>query len=616
MNYKNAPEFITFRIAVILIFFIPPFLTASEPDVIYTIRKEVIRIIDYDSGYISEVTYVGKNKQDIPIKIHYNCFDSIFDIQLFKDSGKYKFKKEKNLEIMISHELPDQFYMDIKSKFFILDEPSRFTFTYKKHCSELITMSILPFIEEFPIDTFFYQIYLPNEMNLIFDTQNISENMDLKIDSTKNGTDKIYTFVVSGQAQLNDFSCDLETPLRVLPKFPMVRLLVTPNKFRGRESQFFNRWYLNKIDQVNTLDAECIKVIDEITSGFDNNRDSIIHSIVNFAQKKIKYIDNYSGLGSIVPNDVNSVLTNLQGDCKDYSNFICQALKHKGIDAWLAICATSDYFADIDFPTLGGANHMVCAIKNEQVWSFIDGTEKYGITNLPPLSVQGKHIYILDTIGETIIYSKPLDASQNHCDFYFDINVNNGEYTGTFSYQIRGYHAFNLEFTEYSYKRTDFYDVAKQFINLGFKGFTIDTFSVKNRNHNYQLEGEFTMSKSFINKIQDKTYILLNYLPFPHSLQKNIDCLDIDILTERSINNTFTIVINFNDSIHSQNSPRQQDSLSGFEYQFSSDITENKLSIHYSFTYDDFIIPAKSISSYNLLNKSINEIFKKSIILE
>lgn len=413
----------------------------------------------------------------------------------------------------------------------------------------------------------------------------------------------------------DETECELKRPLKVLQEIPFVRLLITPEEYKGLEDTFFNKWFKNKIDEVNKLDNKTRAIIDDITIDCGNNEDSIIYNIANYAQQKIKYIDIMSGVGAFIPKDVNETLLDLQGDCKDYSNFICQALSYKGIEAYMGICATNNYFNDMNFPTISGGNHMVCAIKRNKGWQFIDGTEKFGITNLPPLSVQGKHIYIIDDLGGTTIQVEPIDMTYNVCKYNIEIDISNDNYDGKFNYIFQGQKAFELEFVKGKYKESDFNIIASSYIDSNSRGLTLDDFEVLETDSNYSISGTIKLSNSVVNQIVDKTLVLLNFLPFPHTLQKFIDCPDANILTGCTINNNYKVLLITDQDLQSLNYKTIHEKADGFDFTFNAATEQNKLIIEYSFKYNDINIPSEKIKSFNQINKKIDEIFKKSITI-
>lgn len=588
---------------------------AEEPDLKYTIRKEIIRVIDYDSGYISEIYYRGHTNKNQAIDIYYNSFDSIYDINLFLDKGKGKFKPHKKLEIGKKNRLSNSFYSDVNNKWFIIEKNSSFYYNYLKYSSELITLSKLPLIHKFQVDTFYYEIVLPKDFHLIYNIQNQNLCTYFSIDSSKRANEKIYKITATMDSISADTECKLERPLEILDEKPFVRLLVTPLEYKGFEGTFFNKWYKNKIDEVNKLDDNTKAIIDDLTADCGNNEDSIIYYIANFAQQKIKYIDILSGVGAFVPKDVNETLFDLQGDCKDYSNFICQALSYKGIEAYLGICATNSYFNDMDFPTISGGNHMICAIKRDEGWQFIDGTEQFGITKLPPLSVQGKHIYILDIKGGIVYQVEPLDMNINVCDHNIEIDISNDNYDGVFNYIFKGQKAFELKFAEWKYKESDLKKIVSYYIDSDSRGLTFDEFEVVGSANNYSVTGTLKLSKSVVNKIADKTLILLNFLPYPHALQKSIACENTNILTGCSINNNYKITLITDQDLQSLNYKNIHEEVNGFDFTFNATAEQNKLIIEYSFKYNDIYIRSEKIKSFNQINKKIDEVFKKSITL-
>ena len=371
-------------------------------------NKDVTFTIHHiDSGYIANTQYYGINpKRNLTASITYDTFETVRNIRLFSINKKGRLKEFKKIEISDTDVLSDVFQTGRRVKSFKIPAETRFMYEYERLSNENIYLSNLPFFGGYNTDTFNYQITLSPQLHLLFDPQNTDKLAEFNIDSTINEHCKTYLFngvIQSDALELHSYD---HSKYFIKKEYPYVRLLLTPANYKSREAEYFNSWYLERINTLPGLNDQNKELIDKITKTHEN-QDSIILSVYNYARKKIKYVDVEIGLGGLIPHNVNYICKKLQGDCKDYSNFMWNALRYKGLDARLAISSTLSHFGDMDFPTISGGNHMICVVKKDTGWIFLDGTETSGIYGLPGRFIQGRHIFILGDSPD-IVYVEPV----------------------------------------------------------------------------------------------------------------------------------------------------------------------------------------------------------------
>lgn len=124
--------------------------------------------------------------------------------------------------------------------------------------------------------------------------------------------------------------------------------------------------------------------------------DERIASVYHWIQDKIRYIAFENGTAAYVPESPNKVFKNKYGDCKGMSNLLKSMLRYLGYDARLTwvYSGNSCYPEDIASPVTH--NHMICAVRFEDGFRFIDPTATYTPLYAIPEHIQGKLCMISD----------------------------------------------------------------------------------------------------------------------------------------------------------------------------------------------------------------------------
>lgn len=101
----------------------------------------------------------------------------------------------------------------------------------------------------------------------------------------------------------------------------------------------------------------------ELTAGLSREYDKI-EAVSRFVQK-IRYVSIQTGLGrggGYRPNAAATILTRLQGDCKDKVTLLRSLLRAVGISSYLVLISTEDGYAQKDWPSPQQFNHAIAAI--------------------------------------------------------------------------------------------------------------------------------------------------------------------------------------------------------------------------------------------------------------
>lgn len=127
------------------------------------------------------------------------------------------------------------------------------------------------------------------------------------------------------------------------------------------------------------------------------------------------------------------------------------------------------------------------------------------------------------------------------------------------------------------------------------------------------ISGEMKLSKSVMTQVGNKVYLLMDFMPFPHLLFK-------DISDEKTHINYITFNTLLDITLHTKEQPKEvythniafeDDSLS---FEINSRIENDNLKIHYQYVYDDIIIDKDNVVIFNDFDVKIKDTFKKAIV--
>ena len=133
-----------------------------------------------------------------------------------------------------------------------------------------------------------------------------------------------------------------------------------------------------------------------------------IASINYWIQDNIRYIAFEDGLAAFKPDYPDNVLAKKYGDCKGMANLAKTMLRQSGFDARICWIGTDHICYSHDLSSLVVDNHMICAVKMNDGFLFLDPTVKYSTINEIPDHIQGREVlienspeYLIKTIPST-----------------------------------------------------------------------------------------------------------------------------------------------------------------------------------------------------------------------
>lgn len=114
------------------------------------------------------------------------------------------------------------------------------------------------------------------------------------------------------------------------------------------------------------------KLADEVTQGKSTTQDQA-RALYEWVNQHITYAGNCVGLGAIVPRDIDVVLDNKMGDCKDHATLLQALLSAKGIRSEQALVNANNIYKLPDVPIASLVNHVINYIPS--LGLFVDSTD-------------------------------------------------------------------------------------------------------------------------------------------------------------------------------------------------------------------------------------------------
>ena len=131
------------------------------------------------------------------------------------------------------------------------------------------------------------------------------------------------------------------------------------------------------------------QLADRIAGGVSGHR-AQAQKIYDWVSRHIRYVGVEIGRGAIVPHDVDTVIANGYGDCKDHAALFASLLKAKGIDSQLVLINYENEYTLPEEPIIGAFNHVILWIP--ELGLFADTTSGAAPFGVLPFAEYGKPV--------------------------------------------------------------------------------------------------------------------------------------------------------------------------------------------------------------------------------
>lgn len=203
----------------------------------------------------------------------------------------------------------------------------------------------------------------------------------------------------------------------------------------------FAQAYQAKVTEKARVTDKVKALADEITMGMTDRREQA-RALYNWTARQIRYVAVHLGTGTVVPHDVDSVIANRYGDCKDHATLYEALLAAKGIKSTQALINLGTSYKLADVPTLGSLNHVITYIPEFDL--YVDSTDPFSAFGALPAEDSDKPV-IHTADFKDIRRTPPTGAGNNGVETTVQVSVD-GEGNARVASEIvaKGAHAQQL----------------------------------------------------------------------------------------------------------------------------------------------------------------------------
>jgi hypothetical protein len=275
-----------------------------------------------------------------------------------------------------------------------------------------------------------------------------------------------------------------------------------------------NYSYIKTVNQ--TIDPELKRIVDSLTTKL-TIPESKARNIYSWVQQNIKYVAFEDGMGGFIPREAGLVCSRRFGDCKDMASILTEMMNSAGIPAYFTWIGTRDRpykFSQTPLPLV--SNHMICAIKLNGNFVFLDGTDPTCVFGMPSAMIQDKEAMIAISEKEYKILKVPvIEKSKNVLIDSTWLELTQNGIKGKIKRTVSGYLAMDI-FGKLMYwdKKNMNEDVKNEF-ERGSNKFKLDTFYIdkKPATDRISLFAGFSLP-DYAKRIGNDYYLNLNLFKF------------------------------------------------------------------------------------------------------
>lgn len=271
------------------------------------------------------------------------------------------------------------------------------------------------------------------------------------------------------------------------------------------------------VKSVNTaINAELKHIVDTLIAN-SPTPESKARSIYSWVQHHIKYVAFEDGMGGFVPRDAGLVCSRRFGDCKDIASILIEMLTTAGVPAYFTWIGTRDLpykFSKEPLPLV--SNHMICTVKLDGKFIFLDGTDPTCVFGMPSSAIQDKEAMIGINEREYKILKVPvIDKDKN-----MDVDTTWLEMTpdgikGRIKKDLSGYLSMTMYGKLMYWNKRNLKDDMKDEFERGSNKFKLDTFQVYKNSTTDKISVTAGFSlPDYAKKIGNEYYLNLNLFKF------------------------------------------------------------------------------------------------------
>jgi transglutaminase-like putative cysteine protease len=182
------------------------------------------------------------------------------------------------------------------------------------------------------------------------------------------------------------------------------------------------------------------KLADEIVGKRTDPREQA-RALYDWVATKIGYAGNCIGVGVVVPRDLDFILDNKMGDCKDHATLLQALLSAKGIPSTQALINAGSVYRLPKIPVVSTVNHVINYIPQWDL--YLDSTSSTTPFGMLPFAVSDKPVLLTDAHKDgQRTPSTPIGSNAQHMKTVVDVK-SDGSIEATMEVAQKGVFAAN-----------------------------------------------------------------------------------------------------------------------------------------------------------------------------
>jgi hypothetical protein len=513
------------RLLLIVIGFIPFTLYSQTDEAVYLQKSTHLEIaLDGTSLRIKEINFLEKQfnsqfSKHSQKSIFYSDFDPIiaFEAETAPPKGG---KKTIKVSTSDTHDIvqPGIFYGGYKRKEFVfpaIQTGSIGRLNYTKEIKDPHLLTPYYFGEDVIVQASKFSVAVPTKVSLQYKIFGVDpKQVKYEEQFTKDGV--LYSWTMSG---VKPWEFEKDAPGRAHTA-PHIVFYINHYEVSGEKRKLLSdvsdlySWYNTLIQRIPSQknDTELRALVSDLTSGVTSEHDKI-RAIFHWVQKNIRYIAFEDGMAGLIPRSATDVFIKRYGDCKDMANLLKFMINIAGLDAYHTWIGTRDRpYSYADVPTVIADNHMICSIKLDNSWVFLDATNPFIAFGKPTSMIQGKEALIgIDENKYEVVRVPVVEKEINsRIDTLFVLATDKG-IKGRMVSQLTGYRKDDLEVKSMRAALNQDEQYIRDYFNIGNNDIQIQQVALSgfgDQSRPGQIAFEF-VQPGYLKKIGDKVYLNL-----------------------------------------------------------------------------------------------------------
>ncbi|NOY50208.1 MAG: hypothetical protein GXO88_06585 [Chlorobi bacterium] len=371
--------------------------------------------------------------------------------------------------------------------------------------------------------------------------------------------------------------------------------------------------WLSKLLPRYSEQQEIKSICDEINKNNKTEKQKL-EAALYWTQKNIRYIAFEDGIAGLRPEPIYRILKKHYADCKGMSNLLYFIIKELGSDARRCWVSTNHLAYSQKFPSLASDNHMICAVKTDTGFIYLDATNKYSNLGEPIEYLQGRIVAIED--GDNIIFDTIAknDFRNNQTRSIAEVRQDSGSLMIYRDIYYNGASKNNIKSIIYEYLGADKEKYIKSLIKGYSNNLYIDSISFHDNLNNFNIYLEMK-GGNILFKQAGKIFV-------PLDIEYGSRLTPID--TNRNISfsfgyrqqKTYTTKFYLKDNQHIAHLPKNTKlDFQGFGFQFSWKEEDKIVTYNKILDIKELIIDKKDFKDWNIFVEEYNKLSNESIIL-